>query len=88
MQITITKKSLQSASHKKKLVADICVAMHDFLINKKPIVISIDGDVELKNVAEALRNISEIIDSAASVTKDIGDEEDDPADWWKKEDEG
>ena len=83
--IIITRNSLRVQRRKKKFVAGVCQSMHEFLSDDKPITIEIRGGVSLSDAAEALRNISEILDSAGSITK--SEEEEDSADYWKNSDE-
>jgi hypothetical protein len=84
--IRIGKSSLQNSGSKKAFVAQLCAAMHSYLSENKPMKIVIEGDAPMKAVADALRNIAEMIDTAGSVVKssDDDDDDEDPADWWKE----
>lgn len=86
MHIKITTNSLRKVASKRRFVASICLAINEFLTKGETLVIEIDGKVRLTDVGEALRHISELVDGAASITKDAEDESD-PADWWKEDDE-
>jgi hypothetical protein len=84
VMILITKNSLRDPRRKKQFVAGVCQSMHEFLTSDVPISIEMKAGVSLSDAAEALRSISEMLDTAGSVTK--GDEDFDPADAWKHTD--
>ena len=83
--IILRKNSLRNVSSKKKFVAEVCRSMTEFLAEDKAISIEIRPGVRLKDAGDALRNLAEMLDTAGSVT--ASDEEEDPADFWKNQDD-
>lgn len=86
MIIKINENSLRKVGAKRRFVASVCLAINQFLTKGEALTIEIDGKVRLSDIGEALRHISELVEGAASITKDL-EEESDPADWWKEDDE-
>lgn len=78
--IILNKNTLRS---KKNLIAQVCKSLHELLSEEKPISIEIHPDVSLKDAADAMINIVDILHTAGSVDKK---DEIDEADRWKYDD--
>ena len=84
--MSIIIQDLGGESDKKKFVASIYAALHEFLSEGKSATIVIEPGTKLRNIGDALRGIADIIDCAKDlvVGPGNGDDDDDPADFWKR----
>lgn len=92
MKITITKETVGSKEARKKLIAQLYSALHNFLAQGEKLIIEVDPKVELSSLQSSLRSFAGIIDMASDAiagppNEDDEEEEDssdDDADYWKK----